>query len=217
MCKDCPPISSIPSVLHGFRKLPPPPAFKDLPGTGNVAFDHAIRVAFMHEGVYSNDPDDAGGPTKYGISLRFAQQLGDLDKDGKLDLDLNNDGVVDIKDIKLIIPPVAVKIYKKAFWDPYKCYQFMAKEIAIKTFDLSINMGPKQSHILLQRALRAVGAHVNEDGVIGPKSLAAIQATSPSALLAALRSEAAGFYRNLVTKNPKSKKYLNGWLYRAYY
>ena len=40
--------------------------------------------------------------------------------------------------------------------------------------------------------------------------------SEPRILLAALKSEAAGYYRCLVAKNPKLQKFLNGWLNRAY-
>lgn len=217
MCKNCPPATkSVASIANGFRKMPPPPAFGDLPGTGDAGFDHAIRVILKHEGVFSNDPTDPGGATKYGISLRTAKALGDFDKDGKLDLDLDGDGDIDVDDIRTLIPQEAARIYKEVFWNPYP-YRYMPKEIAVKTFDLAVNMGSKQAHIILQRAIRAVGTAVAEDGALGPVTIAAIKASSPSALLAAIRSEAASFYRVLTTQKPKLKKYINGWLYRAYY
>ena len=54
-------------------------------------FEEAIKVILKHEGGYSNDKDDPGGATDYGISLRFLQDH---------DIDLNGDGKVNEMDIK---------------------------------------------------------------------------------------------------------------------
>ena len=43
------------------------------------------------EGGFVNDPDDPGGPTNYGVTLKTQKRLGH---------DLNQDGRVDIADLK---------------------------------------------------------------------------------------------------------------------
>lgn len=204
------------SLAADVPNLPPAPLFKELPKTGDEAFDHAIRVAFLHEGYYSDDPSDPGGPTQYGISLRAARKMGDLDGDGLLDMDLDGDGDVDADDIRLLTPEKAVDVYRRAYWN--KIYNQMPRLCAVKVFDLAINMGPKQAHILLQRSLRAnTGRPFAEDGIIGKLTLRASTEAYTPVLLASLRSEAAGFYRQLAAQRPASRKYLNGWLNRAYY
>jgi lysozyme family protein len=55
-----------------------------------------------------------------------------------------------------------------------------------------------------------------DDGVLGPASRAAIRDALQLPLLAALRSEAAGFYRGLVAAKPAFKRFEAGWLNRAY-
>ena len=48
-------------------------------------FDKCLKIVLIHEGGYSDDPDDPGGTTNYGISLRFLKsvglELGDVDDD----------------------------------------------------------------------------------------------------------------------------------------
>ena len=83
-------------------------------------------------------------------------------------------------------------------------------------FDLSVNLGIKAETIVLQRALRSVGINVQEDGLLGPVTLSATNNADPNALLAAIKSEAAGYYRLIAAKNPQQQKFLNGWLNRAY-
>ncbi len=193
-----------------------PKRFETLPPTENSVFDQAIKITLQHEGLWSNDPDDPGGATKNGISLRLAKELGDLDGDGELDLDLNKDGLIDERDMRRIKAEDAIRIYRLRFWDPYP-YEALAPAIAMKVFDFGVNMGPKQAHILLQRALRAVTKEaVSEDGIIGQQTISLSNKSYTPALLAALRSEAAGFYRQLAARRPASRKYLKGWLNRAY-
>ena len=53
------------------------------------------------EGGFVNDPDDPGGPTNYGVTLKTLKQLGH---------DLNQDGRVDIADLKQLSATQAVQI-----------------------------------------------------------------------------------------------------------
>lgn len=204
------------TLLAAVPKLPPVPIFNDLPKTGDSTFDHAIRVALHHEGYYSNDPDDPGGPTQFGMSLRTAQKIGDLDGDGRLDMDLDGDGDVDADDIRLLTAQKAVELFRTLYW--LAVYNKIPSLVAVKVFDLALNMGAKQAHILLQRAVKAnTGRALKEDGILGPQTISDANQCYTPALLAALRSEAAGFYRQLAAQRPASRKYLNGWLNRAYY
>ena len=199
------------------EKNSPVNVFTEIPPQADMVFDQAIRRVFHHEGYYSNDPSDPGGATKYGISLRLAQSIGDLDGDGRLDLDFNGDGKVDARDIRLLTAEDAVDLYRRIFWQPY-LYNKLTPAVAIKTFDLAVNMGHRQAHLILQRGIRACSAAdaVKEDGVLGPATLRAANRQLSPSLVAAMRSEAAGFYRLLVNNRRASRKYLNGWLNRAY-
>ncbi|NDB82875.1 MAG: hypothetical protein EB127_09060, partial [Alphaproteobacteria bacterium] len=62
----------------------------------------------------------------------------------------------------------------------------------------------------------ATGQDILEDGILGPMTLAAINKADLTDLLAALKSEAAGYYRTLAATKPKRAKFLKGWLKRAY-
>ncbi len=200
-------------------RVPESAVFSALPETGDAAFDRAIRVVFHHEGFYSDDPDDPGGATAYGVSLRYAQAAGDLDGDGQLDFDINGDGHVDVNDIIALkdAPMTAINLYRLHWWDRYG-YQRLPALIALKTFDLAVVMGAPQSHKLLQRAVRAASdLRPVDDGIVGPRTLAAIKSCKEFPLIAAYRSEAAGFFRLLAAQRPQSRKYLGGWLNRAYF
>jgi lysozyme family protein len=69
---------------------------------------------------------------------------------------------------------------------------------------------------LVERALRSTGVSVAEDGIVGPVTLKAINKADPTDLLAALKSEAAGYYRLIANANPSQQRFIDGWLRRAY-
>ena len=154
-------------------------------------FEEAITIVLQHENGYIHDPDDPGGETNFGLSHRTYPYL----------------------DIKGLTRDQAIEIYKRDWWDPFPMYDLLPHpEVAIKLFDLAVNMGTLQAVKLLQRAMRATcGAILEEDGRVGPKTWEAIAWSDGHCLLAVLKAEAAHFYRLL-----NKPKYLAGWLERVY-
>jgi len=173
-------------------------------------FDAAIRYLLDHEGGYVDDPHDPGGATNYGISLRYLKgqglAVGDFDDDGDIDID----------DIRAMSKTDAEKIYRDQWWDKYQYGKLHDQRIATKVLDLAVNMGAHQAHKLLQRAVRSCGSPVAEDGILGEKTFFAVNGTDGACLLTALRSEAAGYYRTLVTEHGDFERFITGWLNRAY-
>jgi len=174
-------------------------------------FDRAIAFLLPHEGGYSDHPADPGGPTNWGISLRFLRAQGaDLG-------DIDGDGDIDAADVRHLPIDIAMQLYRREWWDRYR-YARLPELAAIKIFDLAVTTGPHAAHRCLQRALWACGrSDIAEDGVIGPVTLQAAQ-TVPSqlAIQAAMRSEAAGWFRLLVLERPALAPFRAGWLRRAY-
>jgi len=157
-------------------------------------FEKAFEYVIRNEGGYVFDEDDGGGETKYGISRRSYPNL----------------------DIKHLSLKDAKKIYFCDFWYKGRFEEIADEAIATQVFDLSVNLGIRASVIVLQRALRSVGKNVQEDGLMGPETLLATMYSEPRSLLAAIKSEAAGYYRQIAAKNPSQQKFLKGWLNRAY-
>ncbi len=73
-------------------------------------FDKAVEKVLRHEGRYVNHPNDPGGATNYGISLRFLKQL------GIEEADIDGDGFLNIEDIKAVTKEHAIRFYKLNFW-----------------------------------------------------------------------------------------------------
>lgn len=157
-------------------------------------FDHIINVILSNEGGYSDNLNDKGGITKFGISSRSYPDI----------------------DIANLTKEEAKNIYKRDFWDKYFYKNINNLEVATKFFDLAVNMGHHWACVIMQRALRASGKNVIEDGDFGPKTLDAINNVDSTDLLAALKSEAAGYYRTLATIYKTDNVFLKGWLNRAY-
>lgn len=147
-----------------------------------------------NEGSYVFDKNDPGGETKYGISKMAYKSL-------------------NIKELTL---EQAKEIYWRDYWKAGKIDEISDIFIATQLLDFSVNLGIRGATIVLQRALRAGGIIVQEDGLIGPETLSATKNLEPSILLAAMKAEAAGYYRVIAAKNPSQRKSLSGWLNRAY-
>ncbi|WP_299378478.1 glycosyl hydrolase 108 family protein [uncultured Kiloniella sp.] len=186
-------------------------------------YNQAISIVLAHEGGFVYDRDDPGGATNYGISLRWLRQVGDLNFDGFKDGDINRDGVVDERDIREMSVDDAKVFYRQLWWDKY-AFDDLPPLPAIKVFDLAVNMGPRPAFRILQRAARSCCYVLEDDGIIGPATRTVIESvcnknTGPDkhALVSAICSEAAGYYRYLIARKPAFSKYKNGWLNRAYY
>jgi lysozyme family protein len=154
-------------------------------------FKKAIKFVLENEGEFCNEPNDGGGMTKYGISQQSYPDL----------------------DIENLTKEEAVEIYRQDFWRPYQGFE---DRLATKLFDLAVNMGHKKAVQILQRALQCLGANIADDGVLGPKTRQAVALANVDLLLTSIKSEAAGVYRNLAATNTTQKKFLKGWLRRAY-
>ncbi len=167
-----------------------------------AAFLSAVESVLRNEGGYVNDPYDPGGETKFGISKR---QYPDLN-------------------IALLTRDDAIAIYYRDYWGPHHLDE-MPSSIAAKVFDLAVVMGPREAIICLQRACRACGQPLADDGIAGQFTLDVSHTLAMfgggMALMAALRSEAAGYFRALTAlergRRPNyDEPFLEGWLKRAY-
>lgn len=119
-------------------------------------FDQAFELLIGHEAGYVNDPHDAGGETKYGISKRSYPA----------------------EDIKNLTLERAKAIYARDFWGPAGC-DAVPDCIKFDLFDMAVNSGPKAAAKALQTA-----AQVHVDGVIGPQTLMALGNYQPGQLVA---------------------------------
>ncbi len=180
-------------------------------------FEDALLTILKHEGGYANHPNDPGGATNYGVSLRYLLTLGDVDGDGYLEGDFDGDGDVDADDIKRMTAANAADIYREQWWDRYQYGRINAQSLATKVLDMAVNMGAGRAHRLLQTALTMCGKDVVVDGKLGPGTCEAVNKCAEMPLLIMLRAVCAQFYMRLHKSNPdKYGPFIKGWLHRAY-
>jgi lysozyme family protein len=169
-------------------------------------FEQAIPVILTHEGRrYTNDPADPGGPTKYGITLKYAAQVNARG----VGLDMDDDGDVDEVDILLLDESSARAAYRW-WWDREGYGRIVDHQIATKVFDLAVNVGPRRAHRFLQRALNRCGYALAEDGILGPATIAATNDAESRELLLEVCHEQTEHYRRWCDAKPERERFREG-------
>jgi len=168
-------------------------------------FASAVARVLAHEGGYQVSADDSGNWTsgKIGLGILKGTKYG-ISAARYPDLDIAN-----------LSADQAIAIYRRDWWERFGLARLPAP-LALKLFDAGVNIGMEEAVRCLQRALRAYGRPVAEDGRLGADTIAAALTAAPDALVAALREALAGHYRLIAAHNAASERFLAGWLARAY-
>jgi lysozyme family protein len=195
---------------------PPAATVKTVPERQDDRFARVLAHLLKTEGGYNDIPADRGGATNFGISLRFAQAEARIDPVVRRALDMDMDGDVDGADIRLLTPEAAAAVYRRCFWDRYRCAQLRPRMDGA-LFDQAVNGGSVAAVRMLQQAVNLVRGHPDlvVDGRIGPRTIAAANKTDPNAVVVQMRSVAAQRYRAIVRADPRQRIFLKGWLARA--
>ena len=160
-----------------------------------TGFEKAFQKSLEKEGGYINNPSDPGGETKYGISKRYYPNL----------------------DIKNLTQEQAKLIYKKNYWDKLQLYK-VEGEVGAEIFDTAINMGRGTAVRIVQKSLNFLGENLIIDGIIGKKTIDAINKWSNKdkrAVLVVLNGFQFLRYLEIIEKNPKLEKFARGWTKRV--
>lgn len=103
-------------------------------GKGPSTFHTALGFVMPHEGGYSEDKSDKGGPTKYGIT--------------KSTLEDYVGHSVSKKELKNVTPELAARIYKEKFWDAIGADR-LDPRTAVVAFDAAVQHGPEYARQLV--------------------------------------------------------------------
>ena len=159
-------------------------------------FETAVSRVLEDEGGYSDSPNDPGGTTNYGISIRFA---------GSIDLDIDGDGQTTNADIIALTPERAREVFKQYFWNENKCGE-MPAGVGYALFDGAVNQGS----IAVKYLQRASGAYA--DGLVGLQTLGAVRSADKAKLLDDYCTMRALHYAGLST----FKMFGRGWFKRLF-
>lgn len=170
----------------------------DLPA--EVAIENMLTDLFKKEGGYANHPADRGKQTKYGITI------GTLSAWRKR--------TCTEEDVKALKTSEARQIYLQEYFYGPRINE-LPYGIRAHVFDIGVNSGPGEAIRMLQRTLNAMGADLVEDGIIGPKTLAAARYRNPDQINKRLVQERLAFYDAIVRRRPDQVVFLKNWRARA--
>lgn len=158
-------------------------------------FYEAVNTILDEEGGFVNDPADSGGATNRGI----IQKTYDAYRTRK---------GLPTRSVRYSTKIEAIEIYE-GIWRDCKASELLNGPNLVH-FDFAVNAGNGRAALTLQKAV-----DVTQDGIIGPKTIAAANTLPPEVLVKTYSDLRRDFYNVLATKRPKDKKFLKGWLARV--
>ena len=154
-------------------------------------WDDCFAMVIKSEGGFVNNPKDPGGMTNLGVTRSAWQGF------------LNRD--VTETEMRGLTPEEVKPFYKALYWDRIKG-DSLPSGVDYAAYDLAVNSGPHKAAQYLQEI---AGAPV--DGMIGPKSLEAIQSCDAKETADAICDMRLEFLKKLPTFDTFGK----GWSRRV--
>lgn len=157
------------------------------------------RITRGFEGGVANDPADAGGLTKWGVTQATYDEY-------------RRRCALPIQPVTAMLPDEADALYKARFYIPCRGDD-LSEDWAVLMFDTATLCGPGRAIAWLIQATGAPNSRI-----VAPACLAAINALSTSATTRAqdtflnLREK---HHRARVLASPDQAKFLKGWLHRV--
>lgn len=150
------------------------------------------------EGGFVDDPDDLGGATNKGITIGT---YGEYRKRKGLPAPT-------VQDLKNLTEKEWYEVFKTLYWDRWKADEIKNQSVANILVDwvwASGVHGIKRPQVILG---------VVSDGIVGKKTIAALNTAYPDRLFEAIKADRAKFINEICKARPKNEKYRKGWMNR---
>ena len=179
--------------------------------TFEIFKDEILPITLKHEGGYVNDPADRGGETYRGVSRRANPNWKGWELLQK-HLPLKRGDIINDNELK--------KAVAEVYWEKYfKCNglnEVTSFLVALQIFDFAVHGGFSKTK--LQELLNSqFGASLTVDGVIGQKSVNAINACEPTILSAAILAWRKGHLARIIERDSTQARFERGWNSRLAY
>lgn len=161
-----------------------------------------LTIPFTHEkeGGFVHDPDDAGGATNMGVTLKtyaaYCKRKGYPRPT--------------IERLKNLSEEKWQDIMRTLYWDVIGGDRIQSQSVALAIYDWAVHSGTPTAVKHVQRILG-----VNSDGIVGPITLSAINSASPLPLFGRIKQDRIKFLKSLAVQRPENRKFLNGWINRV--
>lgn len=146
------------------------------------------------EGGFVNDKDDLGGITNKGVTLSTFRTVYGQNKT--------------VNDLKNMTDQQWETIFKRFFWDKWRADEIEDQSVANILVDWVWASGAYGIKIP-QSMLR-----VTIDGMVGAKTIAAVNAKDGKTFFAEIKKERIAFIDRICNSRPQNKKFKKGWLNR---
>ena len=160
-------------------------------------FDKIFSFMLAVEGGYTNDKNDKGGETTWGVTKEEARRNG---YNGSM---------------KNLTQDFAKNIYLKKYYLENNLDKVINNKVALSVCDWAVNSGKngiKNAQIAINQL---TNANLDADGIIGNKTLEALNAADPEKFLEVYHNLQRIYYRSKVESDKTQKEFLAGWLNRV--
>lgn len=190
-------------------------------------FDIAYAQVVQLEGVYSNDSNDTGGETVYGISRNnFPNWKGWKVVDSYKEAGAFGKELIEVLKQDTDLHKEVKSWYKENFWDKFNLDDIQDYSLSYEIFDQAVNLGVSRTTKHIQQAINALnyqyifGSDLVVDGLIGPNTRMKLKDAGKNAkYIDPLRKALDGLqtYHYISLGNSTSgksnyRKYTRGWL-----